>query len=202
LDTMDDEVVEVVIRIDGCGSLGGATGGGAHTTAAGSGGIASGLFGGECLGRGCGEGIELRAEVEAMSAEGKVIKKRALAQIMIWNPYQAQVSAIAAQAQQQGQAGSVTSSFSAGGNGSTAATGPIAGSAMATGQHHVPHHRQLMSHHCTGIRVAKIKAVLPSETVVGAGGIRKGVVHIYAGRKVENVSALSLLMAITTPCPR
>ncbi|KAF9902344.1 cytokinesis protein 3 [Linnemannia zychae] len=201
LDIKDDEAIEVVIRIDGCGSLGGAvTAGGAHTTAGGGGqngvigGVASGLFGGECLGRGCGAGIELRAEVEAMTIEGKVIKKRALAQIMIWNPYQAQVAAIAAQAQQP-----VANSLS---NGSTSATGSVAASAaMATGQDHLPHHRQFMPHHCTGIRVAKIKAVLPSETVVGAGGIRKGVVHIYAGRKVENAptDATPYSLALTLP---
>ncbi|KAF9133616.1 cytokinesis protein 3 [Mortierella sp. 14UC] len=207
LDIKDDESIEVVVRIDGSGSLGGAAaGGGAHTVGGGQnevvGGMASGLFGGECLGRGCGEGIELRAEVEAMTAEGKVIKKRALAQIMIWNPYQAQVVAIAAQAQQQGQAGSAASSHSVGGNGSTTAAGSVASAAaMATGQHHLPHHRQFMPHHCTGIRIAKIKAVLPSETVVGAGGIRKGVLHIYAGRKVENAptNATPYSLALTLP---
>ncbi|KAG0281644.1 cytokinesis protein 3 [Linnemannia exigua] len=215
LDIKDDESIEVVVRIDGCGSLNGAAAGGLHTAGSGGGGqngavagLGSGLFGGECLGRGCGEGIELRAEVEAMTAEGKVIKKRALAQIMIWNPYQAQVAAITAQAQQQVQGGGpACSSLSVGSNsltstgGSVAACTTAAGAAMAMGQHHMPLHRQFMPHHCTGIRIAKIKAVLPSETVVGAGGIRKGVVHIYAGRKVENAptDATPYSLALTLP---
>ncbi|KAF9088394.1 cytokinesis protein 3 [Mortierella sp. AD031] len=217
LDIKDDESIEVVIRIDGGGaspgSLGAAGGGagshagnGQHGTIAG---LISGPFGGECLSRGCGEGIELRAEVEAMTAEGKVIKKRALAQIMIWNPYQAQVAAITAQAQQVGVqgggGGQASSSLSVGGSiGSTSAVAASAASAavvIAMGQHHPPHHRQPLPHHCTGIRIAKIKAVLPSETVVGAGGIRKGVVHIYAGRKVENApsDATPYSLALTLP---
>ncbi|KAK3847398.1 MAG: hypothetical protein J3R72DRAFT_431312 [Linnemannia gamsii] len=211
LDIKDDESIEVVVRIDGCGSLGGTGAGGLHTAGSGGGGqngtiagLVSGLFGGDCLGRGCGEGIELRAEVEAMTAEGKVIKKRALAQIMIWNPYQAQVAAITAQAQQQVQGGGpASSSLSVGGNGSISTGGSVAAAAaaMAMGQHHMPHHRQFMPHHCTGIRIAKIKAVLPSETVVGAGGIRKGVVHIYAGRKVESAptDATPYSLALTLP---
>ncbi|KAF8945544.1 cytokinesis protein 3 [Haplosporangium gracile] len=202
LEIKDDESIEVVIRIDGGGvspgSLGGAhsAGGGQNEASTGS---MSGLYGGECLGRGCGEGIELRAEVEAMTAEGKVIKKRALAQIMIWNPYQAQVATITAQAQQlhqQIQGGSPASTLSVrGGGGSTAIA------AMAMGQHYPPHHRQFLPHHCTGIRIAKIKAVLPSDTVVGAGGIRKGVIHIYAGRKVENApaDATPYSLALTLP---
>ncbi|KAK5822616.1 hypothetical protein F5H01DRAFT_410872 [Linnemannia elongata] len=191
LDVKDDESIEVVIRIDGGGSNPGSVGaasttGGGHNAVGGQNGMSagsmSGLFGGECLGRGCGEGIELRAEVEAMTAEGKVIKRRALAQIMIWNPYQAQVVAMTGQAQQQQQqvqGSTASSSFS----GSTGVA------AMATGQHYPTHHRMFLPHHCTGIRIAKIKAVLPSETVVGAGGIRKGIIHIYAGRKVETAPA-------------
>ncbi|KAF9133572.1 cytokinesis protein 3 [Linnemannia schmuckeri] len=209
LEVKDDESIEVVIRIDGGGvnpgSLGGAASanGGSHTAGGGqneaSAGTVSGLFGGECLGRGCGEGIELRAEVEAMTAEGRVIKKRALAQIMIWNPYQAQVAAITAQGQQQQQqvqGGSPSSTLSVRGGGGSAAV-----AAMAMGQHYPPHHRQFLPHHCTGIRIAKIKAVLPSETVVGAGGIRKGVIHIYAGRKVENApaDATPYSLALTLP---
>jgi hypothetical protein len=202
LEVKDDESIEVVIRIDGGGSnlgslQGAAVGGGVAGQNGVSNGLVSGLFGGECLGRGCGEGIELRAEVEAMTAEGRVIKRRALAQIMIWNPYQAQVAAITTQAQQQqqqqqqAQSGPASSSLSVGGSGLTGVTAgsaTAAAMAMAMGQHHQPHHRQFVSHHCTGIRIAKIKAVLPNETVVGPGGIRKGVVHIYAGRKVEHVS--------------
>lgn len=192
LDVKDDESIEVVIRIDGGGSSPGSVGaaasatGGGHNAVGGQNGMStgsvSGLFGGECLGRGCGEGIELRAEVEAMTAEGKVIKRRALAQIMIWNPYQAQVAAMTAQAkqqQQQVQGSSASSSLSVSGSTGVAA--------RASGQHYPPHHRLFLPHHCTGIRIAKIKAVLPSDTVVGAGGIRKGIVHIYAGRKVETV---------------
>lgn len=203
LEVKDDESIEVVIRIDGGGSNHGSLQG-ANSAGGGSGGqngvsngLVSGLFGGECLGRGCGEGIELRAEVEAMTAEGRVIKRRALAQIVIWNPYQAQVAATTAQAQQhqqqqqQAQGGPASSSLSVGGSGPTGiAAGSATAKAVAIGQHHLPHHRQYVSHHCTGIRIAKIKAVLPNETVVGPGGIRKGVVHIYAGRKVENVSLL------------
>ncbi|KAF9146861.1 cytokinesis protein 3 [Mortierella sp. GBA39] len=194
LDIKNDESIEIVIRIDGGGSSPGSVGAAAFITGGGrnavggqngaSAGSVSGLFGGECLGRGCGEGIELRAEVEAMTAEGRVIKRRALAQIMIWNPYQAQLAAMTAQAQpqqQQVQGGSASSSLSVSGSTGVAA--------MAAGQHYPPHHRLFLPHHCSGIRIAKIKAVLPSETLVGAGGIRKGVVHIYAGRKVEMAPA-------------
>ncbi|KAG9070045.1 cytokinesis protein 3 [Linnemannia hyalina] len=194
LDIKDDESIEVVIRIDGGGPSPGSVGAGASTTGGGHNsvgghngafaGSVSGLFGGECLGRGCGEGIELRAEVEAMTAEGRVIKRRALAQIMIWNPYQTQVAAMTAQAQPQQQpvqCGCASSSVNV--NSSTGVA------AMAAGQHYSPHQRLFLPHHCSGIRIAKIKAVLPSETVVGAGGIRKGVVHIYAGRKVEMAPA-------------
>lgn len=193
LDIKDDESIEVVIRIDGGGSSPGSVGvaasgtGGGHNVVGGQNGVSvgsvSGLFGGECLGRGCGEGIELRAEVEAMTAEGKVIKRRALAQIMIWNPYQAQVAAMTAQAQQQQQQAQGCSASS-----SLSVSGSTGVAAMAMGQLYPPHHRLFLPHHCTGIRIAKIKAVLPSDTVVGAGGIRKGIVHIYAGRKVDTVN--------------
>jgi len=166
LEIKDDEPVEVVVRIDG--------GGGSMAGSSGTGHL-PGLFSGECLGRGCGEGIELRAEVEVMTAEGKIVKKRALAQVMILNPYQNLPQGHEKQSQvhlsqSQGPASSMASVASSGASSIAAAS-----------------NRSYQSHHCTGIRIAKIKAVLPPETVVGPGGVRKGVVHIYAGRKVENV---------------
>ncbi|KAF9933034.1 cytokinesis protein 3 [Linnemannia zychae] len=201
LDIKDDESVEVIIRIDGgggmrsgsgAGTAGGGCTGGQNGVASVTSGLISSTFGGECLGRGCGEGVELRAEVEAMTADGKVIKKRALAQIMIWNPYQAQLAVMTTQAQQAHSVGPASSSLSMSGH---------TGAVESAGQHPPSHHRQLMAHHCTGIRIAKIKAVLPSEAVVGAGGVRKGVVHIYAGRKVENAptDATPYSLALTLP---
>lgn len=170
LEIKDDQPIEVVIRIDGGGNGQTSAGSGSAGGASGAGGVATpmtsvqGLFGGECLGKGCGEEIELRAEVEAMTSEGKVIRKRGLAQIMIWNPYH-----------QTSNSGTV------------APTAP-SGSAVTTSNTVTTMSRLYQGHHCTGVRIAKIKAVLPAETVVGANGVRKGVVHIYAGRKVENVS--------------
>ncbi|KAF9570881.1 cytokinesis protein 3 [Mortierella alpina] len=186
LDVTDHEPVEIVVRIDGHGGLGGAGG-------------AGGVLG-ECLGKGCGEGVELRAEIEVMTSEGKIIRKRGLAQIMIWNPYQqphqpaqpAQQSAMHS-GQQQQQLGPASSSLSVGGTSSAGAMGTI-----ATTSHRPP---PPQSHHCTGIRIAKIKAVLPNETVVGPGGVRKGIVHIYAGRKVENApsDATPYSLALSLP---
>lgn len=167
LDIKDEEPIEVVMRIDGGGQ--------------GSNGPVSGLFGGECSGRGCGEGIELRAEVEVMTTEGKIIRKRALAQVMIVNPYQnlapgaaEKHSPVHHHLQAPHGVGSMIS---------VASSSHSHGSSIAAASN-----RSYQAHHCSGIRIAKIKAVLPPETVVGPGGVRKGVVHIYAGRKVENVS--------------
>ncbi|KAG0006906.1 cytokinesis protein 3 [Modicella reniformis] len=184
LDIKDDEPIEVVIRIDGGGGLGAGQG---------SGGVGRlpGLFGGDCLGRGCGEGIELRAEVEAMNKEGKIVRKRALAQIMILNPYQQQQVS-----EKQGQGhllqppqGPGSSMLSVA---STVASAPASIAAASN--------KSYQAHHCTGIRIAKVKAVLPSETVVGPEGFRKGVVHIYAGRKVEiapgNATPYSLALSL------
>lgn len=176
LEIKDDQPIEVVIRIDGgnvqissgSGSGGGAPGAGTGAAVA----SVQGLFGGECLGKGCGEGIELRAEVEAMTSEGKVIRKRGLAQIMIWNPYHQTSSSESATSAAMG----------------APALGVLSGSAITTSNTATTMSRLYQGHHCTGVRIAKIKAVLPAETVVGANGVRKGVVHIYAGRKVENVS--------------
>ncbi|KAG0077384.1 cytokinesis protein 3, partial [Podila epicladia] len=176
LEIKDDQPIEVVIRIDGGGNGQTAAGSGSagETSAAGGGATpmtsVQGLFGGECLGKGCGEGIELRAEVEAMTSEGKVIRKRGLAQIMIWNPYH-----------QASTSGTVTPAAIA-----TPALGAPGGSTVVTSNTVTTMSRLYQGHHCTGVRIAKIKAVLPAETVVGANGVRKGVVHIYAGRKVEN----------------
>ncbi|KAG0308445.1 cytokinesis protein 3 [Dissophora globulifera] len=198
LDVSDGEPVEIVVRIDG------ASGGSSSSTAGVLGGTAGaghipGVLGGDCLGRRCGEGIEVRAEVEVMTAEGKVIKKRALAQVMIWNPYNRQSRQRQRQRQQNGQGhgqgqgqlqpsplGPGSSSISVSSN---ATSGAAAGSR--------PH----QSHYCTGIRIVKIKAVLPSEAVVGPGGIRKGVIHVYAGRKVKQASsdAMPYALALTLP---
>jgi len=204
LDIKDDENVEIVIRIDGCGggpSFGrfgplsvpgdgvsagnagvGNTGGTAAYARAGNG--MHGIYGGECLGLGCGEGVELRAEVEAMSSEGKVIRKRALAQVMIWNPYHQ------LQLQPHPNNGSTLVMPAAGPSISSSRTAtPLGGYATgARGLQGLP--TGLQPHHCSGVKIAKIKAVLPPETVEGPNGVRKGVVHIYAGRKVDNVSVL------------
>lgn len=176
LEIKDDQPIEVVIRIDGggnghatgTGSVGGASTGGVPMTSV------QGLFGGDCLGKGCGEGIELRAEVEAMTSEGKVVRKRGLAQIMIWNPYH------------QGTSSGLATPPAMG----TPALGVPSGYALTTNNTAATMSRLYQGHHCTGVRIAKIKAVLPAETVVGSNGVRKGVVHIYAGRKVENVGFL------------
>ncbi|KAF9275656.1 cytokinesis protein 3 [Mortierella alpina] len=176
LDVMDHEPVEIVVRIDGNGGIGGAGG-------------AGGVLG-QCLGKGCGEGVELRAEIEVMTSEGKIIRKRGLAQVMIWNPYQQQLQQ--PQSVMQQQQGPASSSLSVGGPTSSAVT--VASIAAAS-------NRLPQSHHCTGIRIAKIKAVLPNETVVGPGGVRKGIVHIYAGRKVENApsDATPYSLALSLP---
>ncbi|KAF8965531.1 hypothetical protein BGZ52_011564, partial [Haplosporangium bisporale] len=144
-----------------------------------------GLFGGECLGKGCGEGIELRAEVEAMTSEGKVVRKRGLAQIMIWNPYH------------QGTSNGSATPSSMG----TPALGVPSSSTLITSNTAATMNRLYQGHHCTGVRIAKIKAVLPAETVVGSNGVRKGVVHIYAGRKVENApsDATPYSLALSLP---
>jgi hypothetical protein len=173
LDIKDDEPVEVVIRIDGSGSMGGqgSNNGSGH---------APGLLGGECLGRsGCGEGIELRAEVEVMTTEGKIVKKRALAQVMVVNPYQN----LPQEKHNQGHHHHHSQAAAQGPGSSMVSVASSGGSSIAAASN-----RSFQSHHCTGVRIAKIKAVLPPETVVGPGGVRKGVVHIYAGRKVEHVS--------------
>ncbi|CAO3567322.1 unnamed protein product [Mortierella alpina] len=184
LDVTDYEPIEIVVRIDGHGGLGGGVAGGVHLR--------------ECLGKGCGEGVELRAEIEVMTSEGKIIRKRGLAQVMIWNPYQQPLqqpspssSAMQQQQQQQQQQGPASSSLSVGGTSSAVTVASIATAS----------NRPLQSHHCTGIRVAKIKAVLPNETVVGPGGVRKGIVHIYAGRKVENApgDATPYSLALSLP---
>ncbi|KAF9415133.1 cytokinesis protein 3 [Podila epigama] len=201
LDIKDDQPVEVVVRIDGGGqsTLSGSDRGGNGTIMGGQAVGANcfqGLFGPECQGKGCGEGIELRAEVEAMTVEGKVIRKRALAQIMIWNPYQKQ---------QSGHARSPTSSSlakvpqsSMGGMPPTATNTTTASNGNATC---APVSRVYHSHHCTGVRIAKVKAVLPADTVVGANGVRKGVLHIYAGRKDENApsDATPYSLALSLP---
>ncbi|KAF9317651.1 cytokinesis protein 3 [Podila horticola] len=189
LEIKDDQPIEVVIRIDGgnvqissgSGSGGGAPGAGTGAAVA----SVQGLFGGECLGKGCGEGIELRAEVEAMTSEGKVIRKRGLAQIMIWNPYYQTSSSESATSAAMG----------------APALGVLSGSAITTSNTATTMSRLYQGHHCTGVRIAKIKAVLPAETVVGANGVRKGVVHIYAGRKVENApsDATPYSLALSLP---
>ncbi|KAF9385213.1 cytokinesis protein 3 [Podila verticillata] len=187
LEIKDDQPIEVVIRIDGggsgqaigSGSVGGASTGGVPMTSV------QGLFGGECLGKGCGEGIELRAEVEAMTSEGKVVRKRGLAQIMIWNPYH------------QGTSNGSATPSSMG----TPALGVPSSSTLITSNTAATMNRLYQGHHCTGVRIAKIKAVLPAETVVGSNGVRKGVVHIYAGRKVENApsDATPYSLALSLP---
>ncbi|KAG0002238.1 cytokinesis protein 3 [Entomortierella chlamydospora] len=187
LDIRDDELIEVVVRIDGgrgasSSSVGGlANGRGPIPPGANGTGHQHGLYGSECLGKCCGERIELRAEVEVMTSEGKIIRRRALAQVMIWNPYQQH-----ARLSQQGTASS-TLSFAGGAK--------IAASIAASSN------RAFQPHHCTRVRIAKIKAVLPPETVVGVGGIRKGALHIYAGRKVENApsDATPYSLALTLP---
>ncbi|KAI7828647.1 hypothetical protein BC939DRAFT_62283 [Gamsiella multidivaricata] len=202
LEIKDDEPIEVMVRIDGGGVAHGSMSGAAAIFAQGSGivgstGHAAGLFGSECLGRGCGEGVELRAEVEVMTTDGKVMRKRALAQVMICSPYQLPQNAVSRPQQGHLRQGSGSSSFSASngtggsGNGTSIAPATIAAAS----------NRPYQSHHCTGIRIAKIKAVLPTETVVGAGGVRKGVLHIYAGRKVESApsNANPYSLALTLP---
>ncbi|KAG0202296.1 cytokinesis protein 3 [Mortierella sp. GBA30] len=169
LDIKDHEPVEVLVRIDGSGGILGGVAGGAHVPS---------MFGGDCLGKGCGEGVELRAEVEVMTTEGRVVRKRGLAQVMIWNPYQ--------QPLQQQKHGPVSSTRNFDGSSPKSSSGAAASATAGTIV--AINNRQYQSHHCTGIRVAKIKAVLPNETAVGPGGVRKGIIHIYAGRKVENVS--------------
>ncbi|KAG0049415.1 cytokinesis protein 3 [Gryganskiella cystojenkinii] len=200
LDIKDDENVEVVIRIDGCGgghnsgrhgSLGAfgdassARGNGSNMPGTANGGF-QGVYGGECVGLGCGEGVELRAEVEAMTAEGKVVRKRALAQVMIWNPY-SQV-----QFQQHPGAPGAGSAMLVSRASMSLGVGVVLG---GRGQ------STMQSHHCSGVRIAKIKAVLPPETVLGPNGVRKGVVHIYAGRKVENApsDATPYSLALSLP---
>ncbi|KAF9332638.1 cytokinesis protein 3 [Podila minutissima] len=191
LEIKDDQPIEVVIRIDGGGNGQTSVGSGSAGGASVAGGVATpmtsvqGLFGGECLGKGCGEGIELRAEVEAMTSEGKVIRKRGLAQIMIWNPYY-----------QTSSSGTVAPATM-----STPAPGAPSGSAVTTSNTVTTMSRLYQGHHCTGIRIAKIKAVLPAETVMSANGVRKGVVHIYAGRKVENAptDATPYSLALSLP---
>ncbi|KAG0035187.1 cytokinesis protein 3 [Podila clonocystis] len=190
LEIKDDQPIEVVIRIDGGGN-GQTAGSGNGGGSSGVGGIyipmtsVQGLFGGECLGKGCGEGIELRAEVEAMTSEGKVIRKRGLAQIMIWNPYH-----------QASSSGTVTPAAMG-----TPTVGAPGGSTLTTSNTVTAMSRLYQGHHCTGVRIAKIKAVLPAETVMGANGVRKGVVHIYAGRKVENApsDATPYSLALSLP---
>lgn len=186
LDIKDDEPVEVVIRIDGVGSMGGqgSNNGSGH---------APGLFGGDCLGRsGCGEGIELRAEVEVMTAEGKIVKKRALAQVMVVNPYQN----LPQEKHNQGHHHHPSQAAAQGPGSSMISVASSGGSSIAAASN-----RSFQSHHCTGVRIAKIKAVLPPETVVGPGGVRKGVVHIYAGRKVEHApsDATPYSLALSLP---
>lgn len=188
LEIKDDQPIEVVIRIDGggngqaigSGSVGGASTGGVPIASV------QGLFGGECLGKGCGEGIELRAEVEAMTSEGKVIRKRGLAQIMIWNPYH------------QGTSNGSATPSSMG----TPALGVPSSSTSTTSNTAATMNRLYHGHHCTGVRIAKIKAVLPAETVMGSNGVRKGVVHIYAGRKVENVCFFFVFVVAFSVCYR
>lgn len=203
LDIKDDENVEIVIRIDGCdgnpssarfGPLG-IPGDDVTSGSRGTGNIGSatctrtisgmnGAYGGECPGHGCGEGIELRAEVEAMSSEGKVIRKRALAQVMIWNPYHQ------LQLQPHPNNGSTLVMPPAGPSLSSSRTATQLGG-YATGSRGLQGlPTGLQPHHCSGVKIAKIKAVLPPETVEGPNGVRKGVVHVYAGRKVDNVSDL------------
>ncbi|KAF9427912.1 cytokinesis protein 3 [Entomortierella beljakovae] len=187
LDIKDDEPIEITVRIDGGGNLLSSTPINGQNTAVGAGvqGLFPGYYGGECVGKGCGEGIELRAEVEAINGEGKVIRKRALAQVMIWNPYQYSTLA----PQQSLPQGTTSSTFS------------VASGMNVVNSNAAPCNRSLQSHHCTGIRIAKIKAVLPPETVICPGGVRKGVVHIYAGRKVESApsDATPYSLAMTLP---
>ncbi|KAF9203245.1 cytokinesis protein 3 [Haplosporangium sp. Z 27] len=181
LDIKGDEPIEVVVRIDGGGGSsssslreGLTSGQGPAALGTIGAGHQAGVYGGECLGKGCGERIELRAEVEVMTNEGKIIRKRALAQVMIWNPYQHHTLV-----SQQGQ-------YHLSYQGTASSTLSVTSSANTAASATTTSNRLYLSHHCTGIRIAKIKAVLPAETVVGTGGVRKGVVHIYAGRKVEN----------------
>ncbi|KAG0234385.1 cytokinesis protein 3 [Actinomortierella wolfii] len=171
---------------------------------------------------GAGEGIDLRAEVEAMTAEGKVVKKRALAQVTVWRP----------NSNLQGSLGSGTSHAGNGEDAHSAASIPhvfplqgtkrgqpisqlsalAAAGAMATvvplgsggtglGNSNINRLGGRSGAGTSGIRIAKIKAILPPETVACAGSIRKGVLHIYAGRKVENAlaDAMPYSLAISLP---
>ncbi|KAF9396274.1 cytokinesis protein 3 [Mortierella sp. AD011] len=187
LDIKGDELIEVVVRIDGGGGSSSSSAGGLPNghgpIPPGANGVGQqhGLYGGECLGKGCGEGIELRVEVEVMTSEGKIIRRRALAQVMIWNPYQ-----------QHGQLSH---------QGTTSSTLSFAGGAKIAASIAASSNRMFQSHYCTGVRIAKIKAALPPETAVGVGGIRKGALHIYAGRKVGNApsDATPYSLALTLP---
>ncbi|KAF9578243.1 cytokinesis protein 3, partial [Lunasporangiospora selenospora] len=158
LDVKDEEPIEILLRIDGTGApgLGGSNG---------SGGFAGQMLSSDCLGKSCGEGIELRAEVEAMTMEGKLVRKRALAQVMVLNPYDQLL---------MGSSLACTSSVSVNGVGTGASSRQLSA---------------LQHTHWTGIRIVKIKAVLPAETVVSPGEVRKGIVHIYAGRKAPTDAA-------------
>ncbi|KAF9189367.1 cytokinesis protein 3, partial [Haplosporangium sp. Z 767] len=197
LDIKDHEPIEVVVRIDGTGNcFPSAPCGPSGGQSQGAEGNISGLLGGDCLGRGCGEGIELKAEVEVMTTEGKIIRKRGLAQVVILNPYQhllpANQSLTSSQHHQHTQ--SKPSPMSV-------AISPNTGVASAVTTIVASSNRPYQSHHCTGIRIAKIKAVLPPETVVCPGGVRKGVVHIYAGRKAEKAptDAMPYALALSLP---
>ncbi|KAG0252222.1 cytokinesis protein 3 [Mortierella polycephala] len=197
LDIKDYEPIEVVVRIDGGGSCyPNALCGSSGRQSQGAGGYISGLLGGDCLGRGCGEGVELKAEVEVMTVDGKIIRKRGLAQVVILKPYQhllpANQSLTSSQNHQRPQ--SKPSPMSA-------VIPASAGAASAVAAIVAPSNRPYQSHHCTGIRIAKIKAVLPPETVVCPGDVRKGVVHIYAGRKAEKAptDAMPYALALSLP---
>ncbi|KAG0348571.1 cytokinesis protein 3 [Podila humilis] len=197
LEIKNDQAIEVVIRIDGGRSSSGRSrsrSGSGSGGDSGSGGSSvpsdsQGMFCDECLGRGCGEGIELRAEVEAMTSEGKVIRKRGLAQVMIWNPYSEQLQQL-----QQASSGAATLM-------TMGTLAPAGGMATIQGTSSAVVSKAYQGHHCTGIRIAKIKAVLPADTVIGSNGVRKGVVHIYAGRKVENApsDATPYSLALSLP---
>ncbi|KAF9970179.1 cytokinesis protein 3 [Actinomortierella ambigua] len=177
---------------------------------------------------GAGEGVDLRAEVEAMTAEGKVSKKRALAQVTIWRPNPNLLSSLSGSGiSPDGEDVSATASTMS----TTAGPYPFSShqgtkhglpasqlSALATaaGMTAVGSHGANGIHPGSpssgrlggragaglcGIRIAKIKAVLPTETVKSVGGIRKGVLHIYAGRKVENAltDAIPYALAVSLP---
>ncbi|KAG0269610.1 cytokinesis protein 3 [Actinomortierella ambigua] len=152
---------------------------------------------------GAGEGIDLRAEVEAMTAEGKVIKKRALAQVTVWRPNPNLLSSLAAGPGMNcllsdGEEGLTAATASALAAVGTMATGVSPGTSRA---HPGSPGSGRLSGRSGGIRIAKIKAVLPAETVTSVGDVRKGVVHIYAGRKVGNAlaDAMPYALAVTLP---